>query len=318
MTFELELIKWLQSFRSDFLDFFFQMWTVFGEELIIVALMGFVYWCHDKKIGESLGITVFVSLVLNSIIKVITQRPRPFSVDPLIDDIRPVGGFSFPSGHTQGAASVFGGFAIWIKKRFVSIIAAIIILMVALSRMYLGVHYLTDVLAGGALGIGISYGFYLLLNKIWDRTRLYFYVLAASGVIFVGCYLYFLFTVTASNTMTDASTLYNTLEGVAKMMGTIFGFTVGIMIEHKHVQFENHRVLWKNLIRFALGVGIVMAVRLGLKPLFNLIVNPDSGALIEGAMGKATLAILFDFVRYFAMVLIGIGIYPLAFKRFRF
>ena len=117
--------------------------------------------------------------------------------------------------------------------------------------------------------------------------------------------------------MTDASTLYNTLEGVAKMMGTIFGFTVGIMIEHKHVQFENHRVLWKNLIRFALGVGIVMAVRLGLKPLFNLIVNPDSGALIEGAMGKATLAILFDFVRYFAMVLIG-GIYPLAFKRFRF
>ena len=320
MVFELELIKWLQSFRSDFWDFFFQMWTLFGEELLIVGLMGFVYWCYDKKIGEALGITVFVSLVLNSIIKVVVQRPRPFLVDSEIQNIRPqtAGGFSFPSGHTQGAATVFGGFAIWVRRRLVSIIVGVIIVMVAISRMYLGVHYLTDVLTGAALAIGISFGFQALLNKIKDPIRLFVYVLIISGVIFIGSYLYFLLTVTASETATDASNLYNTLEGVAKMMGAIFGFTIGVIFEHRRVAFANHRVFWKNLIRFALGVGIVMGVRLGLKFVFNLIIDPESGTLVEGAMGRASLAILFDFIRYLAMVMVGIGIYPLAFKRFRF
>ncbi|MDD4185001.1 MAG: phosphatase PAP2 family protein [Candidatus Izemoplasmatales bacterium] len=318
MVFELELIKWLQSFRSDLWDFFFQMWTIFGEELVIVGLMGFVYWCYDKKVGEALGITVFVSLVVNSIIKVIVQRPRPFLVDEAITNIRPqtAGGFSFPSGHTQGAATVFGGLAIWIRKRLFSIIVGVIIVMVALSRMYLGVHYLSDVVVGALLALGISYAFYWLLNKLENRTRLYIYLLFGAGIIFLVLCFYFIMTVEATATLTNAQNLYNTLEGVAKMMGAIFGFTIGVLFEHRKVAFSNHRVLWKNLIRFALGVGIVMGVRLGLKFVFGLIVDPEG--LAEGELGLATLVVLFDFIRYGAMVLIGIGIYPLAFKRFNF
>jgi len=119
MSFEIEIILWLQSFRNGFLDALFEFFTMFGEELVIIAILGFVYWCFDKKSGEQIGITVFVSLALNSIIKVIVQRPRPYSVDSRIDRVREAtsGGYSFPSGHTQGAASVFGSIAIWFRKR---------------------------------------------------------------------------------------------------------------------------------------------------------------------------------------------------------
>ncbi len=316
MAFELELIKWLQGFRSDFWDFFFQLWTVFGEELVIIGIMGFVYWCYDKKIGEALGITVFVSLVANSVLKVVFQRPRPFLVDEAIVNIRPqtAGGYAFPSGHTQGAATVFGGVAIWLKRRWLTIASAVIIVMVALSRMYLGVHYLTDVVAGALLALGIGYGFYFLLNKLDSRGKLYFYTLVGATGLFVASYLYFLFTASATSLHNNAANLYENLEGVAKMMGAIFGFVVGVRFEKRKVDFQNHRIIWKNLVRFALGVGIVMAVRILAKALFGLIVDPET--LLEGQLGLASLAIMFDFLRYGAMVFIGIGLYPLAFKKF--
>jgi len=318
MEFELEIIRWMQSFSNQFWDFFFQFWTMFGEELVIIGVLGFTYWCYDKKIGEALGITVFVSLVLNSFIKVLVQRPRPFQVDQTITNIRPQtsGGFAFPSGHTQGAATVFGGLAFWIRKRWLTIVVCIIIVMVAISRMYLGVHYLTDVLAGGALGLLIAFGLYRFFVRTEDRSRFYMIILVVAGLIFIGSYIYFLMTSTATESASDSSVFYGNLTDSAKMMGAIFGFVFGIGFEKRYVNFTTHRVLWKNLIRFAGGVIVVMAVRILLKAVFGLIVAPES--LSDGEFFSASIAVIFDFVRYFAMVLLGIGIYPLLFGKLKF
>ncbi len=320
MGFELEIIRWLQSFSNQFWDLFFQIWTMFGEELVIIAILGFMYWCYDKKIGEALGITVFVSLVLNSVIKVIVHRLRPFQVDSQIMNIRSetANGYSFPSGHTQGAATVFGSLAVWIKKRWLTIVVSIIIVMVALSRMYLGAHFLSDVIVGGLLGVGISFGFYYYLSKTENKQRLYNFLLLVFGIIFVGSYIFYLFTAKTTVDSTNADGLYYNLEGIAKMMGAIFGFVLGVGFEKKHVNFENHNILWKNLLRFVLGVVVVMAIRLALKAVFALIVDPEvTGGLLDGELLKASLAILFDFIRYFAMVLMGIGVFPMLFKKIK-
>ncbi|MCK7486024.1 MAG: hypothetical protein MZU97_11080 [Bacillus subtilis] len=61
MDFELELIRWMQSFQNGFWDTLFQFFTMFGEELIIIGALGYLYWCHDKKVGEYVGVTVFIS-----------------------------------------------------------------------------------------------------------------------------------------------------------------------------------------------------------------------------------------------------------------
>ncbi|MBU1145418.1 MAG: phosphatase PAP2 family protein [Firmicutes bacterium] len=310
MEFELEIIRWLQSFRNDFLDYFFQFWTMFGEELFIIAILGFMYWCYDKKIGETIGITVFVSLVFNSVLKVIVSRPRPFLVDSTIENIRPKTslGYSFPSGHTQGAATTFGSLGIWIKKRWLTITVSLIILLVAISRMYLGVHYLSDVIVGAIFGIGISFGFYFYFKKHEDHKKIYNIIFISSVVIFLFSYLYFLFTAESS------LDLYTNVEGVSKMMGAIIGFIFGLKFEAKKTMFSNHKILKKNVIRFVGGVIVVMAIRLALKAVFSFIINPED--LVQDQYIQSSIALLFDFIRYFAMVFVGIGAYPILFKKF--
>lgn len=315
LNFEIEIIIWLQSFRNGFFDALFQFFTMFGEEFIIVGVLGIIYWCYDKKIGEEIGITVFVSLFLNSLIKTIVRRYRPYLVDAQIENVRPQtsGGYSFPSGHTQGAASVFGSLAIWIKKRWLWIVSIVIIVLVAISRMYLGVHFLTDVLVGGLLGIGISWLGYRYFSTHDNHEKMYRYLVIGITVFGVIFYLFTLFTIESTSTLTNARNLVDKLEASFKMIGTVIGFVLGVSYEKKQVQFENHKVIWKNLIRVVLGVAIVMAIRLGLKPIFGLIVNPEE--LEEGQLFFASLALMFDFIRYFLMVFVGIGLYPMIFKK---
>lgn len=315
MGFEIEIILWLQSFRNGFLDALFEFITMFGEELIIIGMLGVIYWCYDKKIGEQVGITVFISLVLNALIKTIVQRNRPYVVDSRIEAIRQetAGGYSFPSGHTQGAASTFGSISIWLKKRWITITSIIIVVLVAISRMYLGVHYLSDVLVGGLLGIGISWGGYQYFKKNQPSIKLYKYIIYAAIAFGVVMYLITLFTITSTSTLNNAENLYDKLESTLKMLGTISGFVIGINFEKKYVNFTQHRILWKNIVRFILGVVVVMIIRIGLKEIFKLIVNPVN--LSEGQLFEASLSLLFDTLRYTAMVFIGIGLYPLIFKK---
>jgi membrane-associated phospholipid phosphatase len=315
MGFELEFIKWLQGFRSGFLDVLFQLFTMLGEELVIIALLGFLYWCYDKKIGERVGITVFISLVLNSSIKTLFKRLRPFQVDSTIVNVRPQTsiGYAFPSGHTQGAATVFTATALWLKKKGFLIGAFVITFLVAMSRMYIGVHYLTDVLVGAALGIGISYAMVAFYKKVEDPKRGYRIILYASAGLLVLVFIYHLLTIEAEGLMTDAETFYDRMEGGFKMVGSMIGFVLGIGFEQSKTKFTHHRIWWKNLIRFALGVALVMGIRLSLSFIFDLIIDPEH--LATGQFLPATIAMVFDMIRYFAMVYVAIGIYPMLFRK---
>ncbi len=323
MTFELNLIHWLQSFSNGFFDTMFQFFTMFGEELVIIAALGFLYWCHDKKVGEYVGVTVFVSLFLNSAIKTIVQRARPYVQDPYVEatgagvrNIRPdtAGGYSFPSGHTQGAATVFSSLSFWLRKRWLTIATAVIIFVVALSRMYLGAHYLTDVLVGAGLGILLAYVFHRFFTKHADQARkLYVYIAAIGAIVASTVLVYHVLTIEATALLTNAENLYDKMKDSFTMVGAMIGFVFGIRFEAKKVQFTNHHVLWKNAIRFLGGVAVVMGIRLGLKAIFGLIV--DGEELAEGEIALAILAVLFDGLRYFVMVFIGIGAYPYVFRK---
>jgi len=167
LEFELQIIRWLQSIRNAFLDNLFEFFTLFGEELVVIAVLGGIYWCVNKKVGERLAITVFISLGINSLLKIIFMRPRPFMADDSIINLRPEtsGGYSMPSGHAQSASTVFFGLYQFFKKRYLLIVAIVITVLVAISRMYIGVHYLSDVLVGGLLGILIAYLMYRWIGK---------------------------------------------------------------------------------------------------------------------------------------------------------
>ena len=313
MNFELEIIKWLQSYRTPFLDKLFEFFTIFGEELVVIAILGGIYWSINKRIGERLGITVFISLGLNSLLKAIFMRLRPFMVDTEITNLRPEtsGGYSMPSGHTQSASTVFFGVYQFFKKKYLLIIAIVITVLVAISRMYIGVHYLTDVLVGAFLGIIITYYLAKYLSKKEDLSKIYNIILIISGIALVGLFFYNLISLSGSSF--DSEAFYFNTEALAKMIGTLVGFVLGVRFENKYVNFSNHNHLLKNILRFALGIAVVMAVRIGLKEIFTLIVNPEE--LVDNQMFLSVLASFLDFLRYVIMVMVGIGIYPLLFKK---
>ncbi len=318
MPFELDLIRWMQSWGIPFWKNFFDFWTMFGEEAILIALMGFVYWCYHKKMGEYLGLTVFLSQIVNSVVKLGFQRPRPFVADTSVANLRgeTATGFSFPSGHTQGAATVFTAIALRVKKRWLTVVSGIIILMVAISRIYLGAHYLSDVLVAATLGIGIAWGMDRLTRGTDDLRKRYHIILFVSLILMVVLLVYGRLTIGAMGDLTDAGNFYDKLEGLVKMTAAFLGFILGIRFEDRRVRFENHRIWWKNVIRLVLGLVLLIGLKEGLKAVFQWIVPTGEGELETGEFLQAFLGLGFDFVRYALMVFAGIGLYPLVFKKF--
>lgn len=316
MQFEIEIIKWLQQFRTSFLDFLFEFITYFGEEMIVIALLGFIYWVINKDIGKRLAMTVFVSIGINSMLKVLIARPRPFQVDDSISNLRPEtsSSYAMPSGHTQTAGTTFFGLAYFFKKKYLIISAILITLLVGFSRLYIGVHYLSDVVVGAILSLIIVYVFNYFLTKTLHPSKVY----RSVGYIAFLAYIMFIIIYgikSNSDQFFDGNLFYYNLETISKMIGALIGFIIGIEIEEKYVNFSHHKNLTHNIIRFILGLAIVMIIRVFLSFIFSMII--DTSDLTDLSI-LSVLAVLLDFIRYALMVIVAIGLYPLLFKKFNF
>jgi len=243
---ELEIIKTIQSMSNPFLDSFFQLMTMLGEETFTVPLLAFIYWAVDKKFGEIIAFTVFTSLLFNNSIKDIFKFQRPIGQEG-IRTLRAetATGYSFPSGHAQGAASTLSAIAIYLKNRTISIISGILIFLVGFSRLYLGVHYPKDVLAGILFGVIIAFVCAKLYKGV-DITKLYFVILV----------IFFL-----------ALSFSRSIDFI-KSLGSYSGFFIGILIEKKYVNFTTEGTLLKKILRVILGVAIVLGIKSGLKAVF--------------------------------------------------
>lgn len=140
----------LVYFKSDFLTVFYKFITEFAS-IFIILLISLIFLFVFKKYGVFLIINAFNILILNTVLKLIFMRDRPFDLMIISED-----GYSFPSGHAMAALG-FYGFIIYIiyhlnlskriKYLFI-ILLGILIFLIGLSRIYLGVHYASDVIAG--------------------------------------------------------------------------------------------------------------------------------------------------------------------------
>ena len=214
---ELEILRNIQSIANPFLDLLFQLITICGEQLVLISIISIIYWALDKKFGEYIAYSVLTSVLLNNAIKDIFKMKRPIGEEG-IRTLREetATGYSFPSGHTQGASSFYGAMAIYLKKRVMYIIATVMIILIGFSRLYLGVHYPKDVIVGGILGVLTSLICYKLYNRVENKMLLYVITFA----IFI-----------------PALTFAHSADFI-KGMGTYLGFIIGIYIEKKYVNFS--------------------------------------------------------------------------------
>lgn len=286
----IEVVEWIQSSQNGLFDAFFNFISFLGEEYVYIVLLSIIYFAYDKKLAEFSGFTLFFAGALNSTLKGLISAQRPFQKYPdRVVNLRPEtsGGYSFPSGHTQMFSAFIFSLGIFKKHSKFLIIALILSILMALSRMYLGVHFLEDVLVALLLGISTAYGMHYLFEKIKDDDK----KLMKLYVIILVVFLPF---VIALN--------YNDLY---KTYGLMVGFAAGMFIEKRYIQFTLDVVWWKKAIRVIGGLIIMIAIMIGLDIIFEAISEEES-----------ILRNILDGLRYSLITFIGLGLYPFLFKRF--
>ena len=166
---EIDFLKLLEGLRTGFLNTLFEMITILGEETLIILIVAIIYFAFSKKEAKRLFFIVVTSTAVNTIAKNLVRRPRPFA-NGEITAIRQetATGYSFPSGHTQNIATLGTYFSERIRKIWFIIVASVVVLLVGFSRMYLGVHYPSDVIVGLLLGIGVTIGFLALPDSLMN------------------------------------------------------------------------------------------------------------------------------------------------------
>ena len=139
----------LESIRTPALDKIMSVITLLGGELFFMVIAVTVFWCVSKREGYYLMIVGFFGTVINQFLKILCCVPRPWIKDPdftIVESARAEAtGYSFPSGHTQNAVATYGGIARYIRRGWLRVVLVVLTVLIAFSRMYLGVHTPLDV-----------------------------------------------------------------------------------------------------------------------------------------------------------------------------
>lgn len=152
----IELIRWLETHRTPLLDDFFLVVTDIGSVIGYLLILPIIWWGVSWKVGARLFVALVLSVYLNSLIKDVTALPRPFQYTTEITSLRTLPEYSFPSGHAQQAAVFWGLLALHFRKRWVTVAAVTLAFLIGFSRVYLGVHFPSDVVVGWVLGTAIA------------------------------------------------------------------------------------------------------------------------------------------------------------------
>ncbi len=270
----MNFLKFLEGIRNPVFDFIFSMITHLGEETIFMAVAIAIFWCVSKKDGYYLLGVGFVGTVLNQFLKLLFRIPRPWVLDSdftIVESARAEAtGYSFPSGHTQSSVGTFGGLAyIFRSKKAVWIPCIVACVLVPFSRMYLGVHTPLDVLVSIGIAIILIFALKPLMDKAYDNSKLMYITLSCMASLALGLILF----VELYNFPADIDE--HNLESGIKNAFTLFGATLGMILafflEKKYVNFDTSGKWYTQIIKLAVGLGLILGIKAGLKPLLNLI-----------------------------------------------
>lgn len=291
----MDFLWFLESLRTPAADRIMQLITCLGEETAIILVLCLLYWCISKELALKISFAYFLAGLAVQTLKVTFRIPRPWVLDPAFS---PVGsavpaatGYSFPSGHTQSAACLYGTLGLRSSRKGLRSLFFAMVLLVGLSRMYLGCHTPWDVLASlavSALFIWLTDRLLLRLTSGRIALRLLFalLLLACLGVIVCALLL------VRCGLLSQAYAV-----DCFKAAGAGLGFAVGWYLETTRLRFQvTAPRLWMQALKFAAGIcGIFLL-----------------NSCIPLIAGKCVIA---KIIKYFILVLWIMVIYPALFSR---
>ena len=246
-------ILWVQQFSPTF-DLPFKVFTLMGEEVFFTLLVFSVYWCIDQRTGVRLAILFLLSGYINTLAKVLADQPRPFEYNSQVRKLFEADGGGLPSGHTQNTVVIWGELAFRFRMLWLWLIALFLTLLVPISRVYLGLHFPTDLVGGYLLGFSL-----LLLYRwlepgvaVWLKSMGLTWQLSIS--LALPALMILLFPSNEKNGLIAGATL--------------MGMGAGFVLEQHLVKFQSGGIPWKKVVRFLLGTAVAFMLWQGLRSAF--------------------------------------------------
>ena len=296
----MSFLYFLEGIRNPVFDFFFSTVTHIGEETFFLAFAILFFWCINKREGYYILITGLIGTIINQGLKLAFKIERPWVKDPgfkpVGNAIEEAGGYSFPSGHTQNVAGTFGAIGTFSRRKSVRIICIAVILLVSFSRMYLGVHTVYDVVMSLIVASLLLIVLYPVFATEERFNKLMPIVVAVSFVMSIGLAVYVYLTDPSG---VDAGNLESAKKNAATLFGCMLGLCLVYPLDRFFIKFDTGARWYAQIIKLAVGLGLVFAIKAGLKsPLDSIIPNVYVSRSI----------------RYFLIVAFAGAVYPAFFK----
>ncbi len=279
MPFDEPVLMTFQSLRIPALTGVFLLLTEFGAETIQLPLIAFLYWCGKKRIAILIGISFFSGMVVNQLLKITFCVQRPFlrfeNLAAVAEALPGASGFSFPSGHTAGAISVYGMIAMLTEKRWLKIVMVSLIAAVGISRLYLGVHTPTDVLAAIVIGTLILIAVRIASRSLAANPALKNRFLLLGFALLLISMLYALLKPYPEGTGAFLR------SDVMKTVGAALGGLIGFRVEESKLRFEAPKSWLGKILVFIPGIALTMALRVLLKAPLNTAFGELVGSFVR-------------------------------------
>lgn len=289
--------------------------TNLGSEIFYLLFMPFLYWCVNSAIGLRVGAMLLFSNAIVTWSKLLLRWPRPYWIDASVTGYAQEITFGIPSGHATNAASVWGVLGVSIKRTWSTILIIVLILLIGLSRIVLGVHFLTDVVVGWALGALLL----LVFLRLEDPVVAWFNKLVLKQQIFVAIFSSFLLILptmlwiwflrgyeVAEAWQLNAGHVLTPLDlhGIFTIGGTWAGFISGYAwLNKRYAKYLVEGKIVLRFVRYIIGISGVILLWSGLGVIF-----PDT----ENALGLSL-----RYIRYFAIGAWISAAAPLLFRKFK-
>ncbi|GAB4420209.1 MAG: hypothetical protein Kow002_08420 [Anaerolineales bacterium] len=294
-------LKWVLAIQSlgDWLSEPMKFLSFLGTEEFYILILPILYWCIDAAMGLRVGVVMLFSSGLNFILKVPFRGPRPYWLSADVKPLWAETSFGIPSGHAQNAVAVWGTAAGYFKRGWAWAVAVFLMLGIGISRVFLGAHFVQDMLLGWLVGLAVL----TLFLRYWDAVaawakkqstgmQILYAFLLSIGLVMIGAVV-----VSASSDfvmpeawLQNASRIGDeepapvALSGILTSAGTLFGMLAGVAYLAPRGGWQVSGPVAKRALRYIVGLIGVLVIWYGLGAVFP--------------RGESLLPYVLRFVRY--------------------
>lgn len=239
-------LEWMISLEGSVLTAFFKLVSIIANETLYLIVISISYWCVSKRKAFHMIVMLCFSGYIGIVIKEFMKIPRPYTYDGIQSLYeKSAASYSFPSTHVQLATTFWGSFMILCKKRIIWMIGIVFIILVSISRLYLRVHWLSDIIGAVLFSVIVVYLYTKVTMELSDRK----FILLQRIILAVSLIMYVM-----------TSQVDN-----LKLLGVLTGSTIGIMLENHFINMNESNDFKMQVVKTVLGLSILLVVQLLLK-----------------------------------------------------